>query len=389
MGVYEKLGVRPLINATCHWTLYGGSVMWPDVIDAMADARKTCVNMRDLLDAASKVITGYTKAEAALVVSGCAAGLQAGAAAIMTGDDKTKMEALPHAEAFANEFIAYRFPRQRDGQGREYTHWGYAQAVRGAGGVFVEIGDDEGVTQGQLEAALGPKTAGVYWLSDGTPGVPIEEVVQIAHQHGVPVLVDAANTLPPEEHLHRFTDLGADLVSFSGGKGLRGPQGSGILTGRADLIASARLQSAPIQGIARPLKVSKEEIIGLLTALECWVKQDHAAEMAAAKRRTQRLVDSLDGVDGATAEYRFPDQAGRPYPTCRVRLDPERGVTAAEVIAALLAGSPSVAVMHADDPYLIRVDVRVLSDADAEIVATRLREVLQTLLVGHLQPQLA
>jgi L-seryl-tRNA(Ser) seleniumtransferase len=245
------------------------------------------------------------------------------------------------------------------------------------------------VRREQLEAAFGPKTAGVYWLSDGTRGIPIEEVVQIAHQHGVPVLVDAANTLPPEEHLHLFTYLVADLVSFSGGKGLRGPQGSGILTGRANLIASARLQSAPIQGIARPLKVSKEEIIGLLTALECWVKQDHATELAAAKRRTHQLVESLQGVDGATAEYRFPDVNGRPYPTARVNLDPERGVKAAEVIAALLAGTPSVAVMHADDPYLLRVDVRVLADADAEIVATRLREVLQTLLVGTLEPQLA
>ncbi|MGH2558694.1 MAG: aminotransferase class V-fold PLP-dependent enzyme, partial [Thermomicrobiales bacterium] len=376
MGVYETLGVRPVINATCHWTVYGGSVMWPEVIEAMADARRACVDLRQLLDRASEVITRHTRSEAALVVSGCAAGLQAGAAAIMTGADKVKIEALPQTAGMRNEFIAHRFPRQRDTDGREYTHWGYAHAVRGAGGAFVEIGDEQGVTRDQFAAAFGPHTAGVYWVSDGPRGMSIQGVIAIAHDHGVPVLIDAANTLPPAEHLHRFTDLGADLVSFSGGKGLRGPQGSGILTGRADLIHAARLQSAPIQGIGRPLKVSKEEIIGLLTALEIWASRDHAADLCAAKRRTDAVVDTLAALPGVRAEHRFPDHAGRPYPTAFVQLDPTRKLTASQVIAALLAGSPSVAVMDFDDPWTIRVDVRVLADDEADVVASRLRQVL-------------
>src|SRR4051794_10014008 len=140
MGVYERLGGRPVINATCHWPAFGGSVMWPEVIEAMAEARRACVDRRRLLDAASEVISGYTHAEASHVVSGCAAGLQVGAGAMMTGDDKVKMEALPHtAGVMNNEFIARRFPRQRDAAGREYVHWGYAHAVRGAGGDFVEV----------------------------------------------------------------------------------------------------------------------------------------------------------------------------------------------------------------------------------------------------------
>jgi len=380
MGVYERLGVKPVINATCHWTVYGGSVMWPEVIEAMADARRHCVDMRQLLDRASEVIARYTHAEAGHVVSGCAAALQVGAAAIMTGDDPVKMEALPHtAGLMKNAFIARRFGRQRTADGREYVHWGYAQAVRGAGGVFVEVGGTHGATRDEFIGAFSPNTAGVYWVSDGLePGIQLAEVVAIAHQHGVPVLVDASNTLPPAEHLYSFVDHGADLVAFSGGKGLRGPQGSGVLAGRADLIRAARLQSAPIQGIGRPLKVSKEEIVGLLTALEIWVNRDHDADLRDARRRTDRVVETLADLPGVHAEHRFPDHVGRPYPTAVVRLDPETGLTGAKVVEAMLAGDPSIAIMTSGDPQVVRVDVRVLGDDEAEQVAKRLREVLAT-----------
>lgn len=378
MGVYADLGVRPVINATCHWTVYGGSVMWPEVIEAMADARRSCVDMRQLLDRASERISRHTHAQASHVVAGCAAGLQAGAAAILTGDDPARMAALPHTGDFpANEFIAVRFARRRAPDGREYRHLGYAQAVPGAGGRLVEVGDSGGTTRAEFEAAFGPRTAGVYWTSDGlAPGIQLDEVITVAHAHGVPVLVDASNTLPPPEHLHRFVDLGADLVAFSGGKGLRGPQGSGILTGRADLIDAARRQSAPLQGIGRPLKVSKEEIVGLLTALEVWVGRDHAADLAAAKRRTDAVVAALAGLPGVSAAHHFPDLRGRPYPTAVVTLDPATGLTAAGAIAALLAGDPSVAVMSAEDPRVLRIDVRVLSDDEAATVAARARAVL-------------
>jgi L-seryl-tRNA(Ser) seleniumtransferase len=300
-----------------------------------------------------------------------------------------------------HEFVARRFPRQRTADGRAYVHWGYAHAVRGAGGVFVEVGGPDGTTRQEFEAALGPNTAGVYWVSDGVePGLQLAEVSQIAHAHGVPVLVDASNTLPPPEHWYAFVEMGADLVAFSGGKGLRGPQGSGILTGRADLIRAARLQSAPVQGIGRPMKVSKEEIVGLLTALEIWANLDHAVELRAARRRTDLVVAALDGLPGVRAEHRFPDHVGRPYPTAFVRVDPATGLAAADaiagpaspapasltgagtglraadVIARLLEGEPPIAVMGFADPQVVRVDVRILSDEEAAVVARRLREVL-------------
>jgi L-seryl-tRNA(Ser) seleniumtransferase len=293
----------------------------------------------------------------------------------------------------------------RPPDGEPYTVWGYAHAVRGAGGVFREVGGPGGVTREEVVAAFGPETAGVYWVSDGLErGVQLGEVIELAHAHGVPVLVDASNTLPPAEHLHAFVDLDADLVAFSGGKGLRGPQGSGILTGRADLIRAARMQSAPAQGIGRPLKVSNEEIVGLLTALEVWAQRDHAADLRDAKRRTDAVVSALAGIPGVRAEHRFPDHVGRPYPTVFVYLDPAAGLTAPAVIEALLAGDPAVAVMgfdprgaltpasggqpgagrngqgrsgpRSEPEQVVRVDVRILSDAEIDQVIGRLREVL-------------
>jgi L-seryl-tRNA(Ser) seleniumtransferase len=205
----------------------------------------------------------------------------------------------------------------------------------------------------------------------------LDEVIEIAHARGVPVLVDASNTLPPAEHLYAFIDMGADLVAFSGGKGLRGPQGSGILTGRADLIHAARLQSAPVQGIGRPLKVSKEEVMGLLTALEIWAGRDHAADLRDAKRRTDMVVEAANRLPGVRAEHRFPDHAGRPYPTAFIHLDPTTGHTAARVVEQLLSGDPPVAVMSfPTDQQVVRVDVRILSDEETEQVIGRLRDVL-------------
>ncbi|HEU5315785.1 MAG TPA: aminotransferase class V-fold PLP-dependent enzyme [Chloroflexota bacterium] len=382
MFTYQRLELKPVINATCHWTAFGGTVMWPEVVRAMEEARKSCVDMRQLLDRAGEVISDYTHAEAAHVVSGCAAGLVAGAAAIMTGDSRRRMMQLPHTTGpdgqplFKDQFVARRFGRAKDADG-EYPSWGYAQAVRGAGAHFVEVGDSRGLTREQFEAGFGPHTAGVYWVSDGLDhGLAMKDAIQIAHTRGVPVLVDASNTLPPAENLHAFIDMGADLVAFSGGKGLRGPQGSGILTGRADLIRAARAQSAPIQGIGRPLKVSKEEIVGLLTALELWASRDHAADLRDAKRRTQRVVDALDGLRTVRAEHVFPDHAGRPYPTVFIHVDPECGLSAAQVVEQLLAGDPPVAVMGHTDPTVVRVDVRILSEDETERVIARLREVL-------------
>ena len=372
--IHERYGLRPVINATCHWTAFGGTVMWPEVSVAMAEASVACVDMRALHDEASVRISARTNGEASLVVSGCAAALMVGAAAIMTGKDPRRMAALPHTSpmdlvhTFRRGFVTRRFSRVADSHG-VYEAWGYAHAVRGAGGVFQEVGDADDLTRDQFEVGFDECTAGVYWVSDGLDrGLSLKEAISVAHSHGVPVLVDASNTLPPASNFHDFVDLGADLVAFSGGKGLRGPQGSGILTGRSDLIEAARLQSNPVHGIGRPLKVSKEEVFGLLTAVDVWASRDHDAELRDALGRTLAVVKGVNRISGLRAELKYPDHIGRPYPTAFVHIDKKTGVHAKILLESLLTGSPSVAVMGYTDPNVVRIDVRILSDEDAAAV---------------------
>ena len=382
--VYARLGVRRVINATCHWTRFGGTVMPPPVLDAMRAAAEAYVDLYELQDAASRVIARHCHSQAGYVVSGCAAALMVGAAAVMTGDDPAAMARLPDTAGLKSEWIARRLDRRRAPAGDEYVHHGYAQAVRGAGGRFVEVGEPAGVTLDQIAAAFGRQTAGVYWVAAQPPNTPTpEEVIDLAHRRGVPILIDASNTLPPAEHLHRFVDAGADLVAFSGGKGLRGPQGSGFLAGRADLIAAARKQAAPTQGIGRVCKVSKEEIVGLLTALELWAAQDHRAAARAAEKKTRWLYDQLGGLTNAEVDYVDPDHIGRPYPTVHVRLDPDEGPTGAELLKRLLEGTPPVAAMAGSDRHTIRLDVRELSEPDVQRVADAVLAALMPGSVGR------
>src|SRR5262245_10620563 len=381
--VYAALGVRRVLNATCHWTRFGGTIMPPEVLDAMRAAAAAYVDLDELQDAASRAIAAHTHAEAGYVVSGCAAALMVGAAAVMTGDDPVRMQRLPDAEGMKREWVARRLPR-RVAAGVEYVHHGYAQAVRGAGGRFVEVGDDSSVTLPQVEAAITAATAGVYWVPTTEPDLPSpEEVIALARRRGVPILIDASNVLPPPEHLHRFVDAGADLVGFSGGKGLRGPQGSGILAGRADLIAAARKQGAPTQGIGRVCKVSKEEVVGLITALELYVRRDHAAERRQSEKKTLWLYDQLGGLVCAEPEYVPIDHLGRPFPTVHVRLDPDEGLTAAQLLERLLAGDPPVAAMAGPDRWTIRLDVRELPERDVQRVADAVLAVLMPGSVGR------
>jgi D-glucosaminate-6-phosphate ammonia-lyase len=377
--VYARLGVRRVVNATCHWTRFGGTVIWPEALDAMRAAADAYVDLYELHDAASRVIAQHCRAEAGYVVAGCAAALMVGAAAIMTGDDPAAMARLPDTAGLKSQWIARRMPRRRRAD-QEYVHYGYAHAVRGAGGRFVEVGD----TLDEIEAAIGPDTAGIYWVAARPPNVPTpDEVIALARRRGVPILIDASNTLPPAEHLHRFTEAGADLVAFSGGKGLRGPQGSGFLAGRADLVAAARKQGAPTQGIGRVCKVSKEEVVGLVTALELWAGQDHAAVMRAHEKKARWLYDQLGGLANAEVEYVPVDHLGRPFPTVHLRLDPDEGLTPDDLLRRLLAGDPPVAVMAGPEEDTVRIDVRELPERDVQRVADAVLAQLMPASIGR------
>lgn len=377
---YGALGVRRFINATCHHTMFGGSLIPEVSLKAMRAAADHSVDMMDLHRAAGRVVSQYTHAEDGFIVSGCAAAMMIGAAAVLTGSDPAKMEQLPDTTGMKNACITKRFPRLISPDGTEYADHSYAIAVQTAGMKFIEVGQEDIVSVDEFEAAFRDDVAMVYWLGYAPVGdIALHDVIDIAHSHGVPVMVDASNSLPPKENLHHFIDLGADMVCFSGGKGLQGPQGAGILAGRADLVDAARRQSAPNHGIGRICKVSKEEVVGQIASLIWWAEQDEEERMTEHHRRTGMMAGLIKNLSDVSVETVFPDYSQRPYPTVHVTVSPESSLTGAKLRQLLHDGDPAIATMtHHQDPNTIRIDVRLLEDGEIIAIAERLTEILTT-----------
>ncbi|MGI8914178.1 MAG: aminotransferase class V-fold PLP-dependent enzyme [Chloroflexota bacterium] len=394
-GFYDSLGVRPLINAAGLQTRYGGGPLPAEVVEAMAAAAGLCVRMEELQEAAGQVIAQATGAEAGYVTSGAAAGITLATAAALARLDVARMDRLPDTTGMPNEIVVQRAHRNA-----------YDHAVRAAGGRFVEVGylgypGAGGTHPWQIEAAINDNTAALYWATIDAQGVaPLDEVCRIAHRHGLPVIVDAAAALPPPENLRRFIEAGADLVSFSGGKAIQGPQASGILCGRRELIASVLLQNQdmdvhpevwsygaqyretgvlagpPHQGIGRGFKAGKEEIAGLVTALRRYLQRDHAAERARWDRLVHAVLDGVGNLPHVQASYHC--SAGRPVPSAQLTLDEHAlGRTAFDVIRRLLDGTPSIAVgeSRARSGVLV-ISPPALREEDIAPLITRLCEVL-------------
>ena len=367
-GIYSSLGVKRAITASGSTTAYGGSKTRPEIHDAMNKASRMMVSLDDLNRAASRIIADATGAEAGFVASGAAGGLVLQAAAVIAGSDPAKMDRLPDSAGMKNEIIihkSHRFP--------------YDQCYTSVGGKFVEIGDGRRCQPWQLEAAFTENTAAVAYLFSPfitRRAIPFPQVCEIAHSHGVPVIVDAASMLPPRSNLRRFTAEGADMVIYSGGKAVRGPQGTGILCGRADLIDAAFANAAPHQFIGRGMKVAKEEIVGLLRAIELFVSEDEEAEMARYTSMARQVVDALAEVEGlrVTLEH---DEFNYLIPHAVMRFTREwRGPDRDEVYAAMAAGDPPIYLHDIFDPDELAVDPFNLDDEELEIVIRRLSEVL-------------
>ena len=388
--IYARLGVRRVINAAGTLTRLGGSRMAPEVLAAMAEASQAYVRIEDLQVAAGAVIARVTGAEAGYVTSGAAAGLLLGTAACVARDDATLMEAMPDLSAVTrNEVIVQRAHRN------SYDH-----AVRGTGVRLVEIGGVGHPTPVptrpfDLDRAIGPRTAAILWVEMGDPEVlgvlSLAETTAIAARHDVPVIVDAAASLPPPSHLRRFIDEGASLVCFSGGKAIGGPQASGILAGRADLIRSVALQhqdmdvhpatwtwrhliadgtldGPPLQGIGRACKVGREEIAGLVVALERFVARDHEAELrsrqAMATAIGTALTRALDEHDAVRVDVHDGAMSWRPSVTVAFA-GPTRRAQAIAVTNRLASGDPSVAVGQGGlDRGAISLSVACLDEAE-------------------------
>ncbi|MFZ5675328.1 MAG: aminotransferase class V-fold PLP-dependent enzyme [Pseudomonadota bacterium] len=396
MGIYEEFGLEPVINAVGWVTRLGGHVMDEAVVAAMAQAARQSVDMTELQAAASKVISEVTGAEAGLVTSGAAAGLLLATAACVTGADASKMARLPDTEGMRNTVIVPRSHRNL-----------YDHAVRTAGVRLVEVGLPDRFSGAgirdcepwEIEAAITEDTAAILYVATPWARPGLDQVVEVARRHGVPVIVDAAAQLPPAGNLQAFIAAGADLVAFSGGKAIGGPQSSGILCGRRDLIAAAALQmldldvvdelwlpprhyidragirGVPPHGIGRPCKVGKEEIIGLLVALRQFVKRDERGTVEAWTALTRRLHAQIEGIAGCAARIStgklgadvldlvFPgDDAGR---------------RAADVARALQSGKPAIgADLSKLYEGIVRLNPYSLKPEQVTIIAERLRQIL-------------
>ena len=366
--IYRSLGVSPAITASGSTTAFGGSKLRPEVTDAMNKASRTMVNLDDLNVAAGGVIAEITGAEAGLVTSGSAGGLVLQAAAVMAGGDPAKMARLPNPAGMKNEIImhtAHRFP--------------YDQCYTATGATIVNIGDGRRCHPWELEAAINENTAAVAYLFSSfitRRALPFEKVVEIARAHGVPVIVDAASYLPPRANLRRFIEAGADMVQFSGGKGVRGPQGTGILAGRADLIEAAYANASPHQFIGRGMKVAKEEIIGLVEALRIFADEDEDAETRRYREMSQLVVDALIEAPGLQVSVEHDDwHYLTPIAVMKFTKD-WRGPSRDETRQRMASGDPPIYLHDINDPDELAVDPFNLDERELETVITRLRETL-------------
>jgi L-seryl-tRNA(Ser) seleniumtransferase len=393
-SVYDELGVSTVVNAAGTKTRIGGSRIRPEALDAMARAAESFVRLSDLQAAASDRIAEVTGAEAGYVTNGAAGGLVLATAACIAGDDPGVMSRLPDTGGVDDEVVMPRTHRT-----------GYDHAIRTAGATVVDIGTSDrylGTGSRNVEPwmyadAIGEDTAAVAHVYKAYEGPPLAEVCEIAHEHDLPVIVDAAAELPPVENLSWFTEQGADMVAFSGGKAIRGPQTTGILAGRADLIESVAAQhldmhaagevwdpperlldrsafdGVPAQGIGRPLKVGKEELVGLLAALDAFLDEDHEATRRAWRARTERVADALGEVAGLSTS--IADGAKNAAPTVEVAVDGAvTGLSTVDLVAALRREDPRVFVgADAVEDARFTVNPMCLTDEEADYVIERVR----------------
>ncbi|MAX19917.1 MAG: aminotransferase class V-fold PLP-dependent enzyme [Dehalococcoidia bacterium] len=372
---YNRLGVKRIINAASWITVYGGSIMPPAVVQAMDDASHWFVDMHELNEKAGNIIATLTGAEAGLVTAGSAAGMVLEAAATMAGNDPAKIWQLPDTSNMKNEIILHRAHRVN-----------YDHSFRAAGAMLVEIGNASTTQEWELENAINENTAAVAYIFGPRRGgaIPLRRTVEIAHQHDIPVIVDAAAMLPPLENLSRFIEEGADLVSFSGGKGVMGPQSTGILAGRADLIEAAYANGAPNSvSVGRAAKVCKEEIAGLITALEIFVDTDFEAVNATWRAKCAHVVDELKEIPGLRVELEEarPDhlEGGSNFAKAVIHFDQDwNGPNIEDINQMLFDGDPGVRVGLSDIGDALAVYPVALQPGEEEILAARLKEVLTT-----------
>jgi L-seryl-tRNA(Ser) seleniumtransferase len=360
--VIAELGVRTIINAAGTYTSLTASLMPPEVFAAMQVASRKYVPLGELHDAVGARIAQLLHCEAAMVSAGCASALGLATAACVAGSDRDKIRQIPDTHNLKNEVIIQASHRN-----------GYDHAIRNAGIQMIEI-----ETAQELERAVNHRTAMMAFFNFAAPNGKIghEEFVSLGKKHGIPTLIDAAADVPPADNLFRFTKMGFDLVAFSGGKGLCGPQSAGLLLGRKSLIEAARQNASPnSDSLGRTNKVNKEELIGMLVALELFLDRDHKAVWKDWEARCSRIAAAVSGIKTVKAETFIPEIANA-VPHLRIVWDEKAlGVSPSDVAKKMRDGQPSIEVRPGARDVL-EIGVWMLEPGEDEIVARRLREVL-------------
>jgi len=365
---FKELGVRTFINAAGTYTLLGASLPLPEVVEAMSYAAKQFVDINELQGAVGERIAELVGCEAAMVTSGAAAALTLGTAACLTGSNPDFIRQIPDLTDLKSEVIIQRSHR-----------FLYDHAIRNCGVRFVEV-----ETVAELDKAITDRTAMMLYFNDNEPKGQIHavEFVALGKKYGIPTFNDAAADLPPTENLSKYTKMGFDLVTFSGGKGMRGPQNAGLLLGRRDLIQAAKLNAPPNgDSIGRGFKVSREALLGMLVALEMYLKRDEEAERKEWERRIKLLADSMGNMPGVKVETFTPPIANH-VPHLRLTWNKaELNFSAEDIREKLRDGSLSIEAVPTysyEPPNVgeeIRFGVWMMQPGEAEIVARRLREV--------------
>jgi len=357
--VYARLGVRPVINGVGTVTVLGGSLMPPEVIQAMNEAAQHFVNIPELQKKAGARIAELIGVPGAMVTAGAASGITVGTAACVSLGDSQKIQRLPDTSGMKNEVIV-----------QKSHHSGYEaqMLVVGAKLVWVE-------THEELDRAINERTAMMFFLNKYEPLGKIhrDDWIRVGKARGVPTFNDAAADVPPVAHLKRYVEDGFDLVTFSGGKGMQGPQAAGLLLGRKDLIDAGQQCISPNGGIGRGMKVGKEEIAGMVAAVERYMKLDLDAEYRAVEHRADEVIQALAGVRGIRATKNVPEIANHVPHVLVEWTAKDRKPAIDDVVRELREGEPPIAIGTLDGNLLL--SVWMMRESEHRVVAKRLKEI--------------
>ncbi len=359
---FKELGVRTFINAAGTYTSMTASLMPPEVIDAIKYATGDYVNLDDLQDRVGERIAELVQCEYATVTAGCASAITLATAGVLTGLDQSKVEQIPDLTGLKSEVIMQKSHKI-----------GYAHAIRNCGVeiIYVESRKD-------LDKAISNKTAMLWFLNahNNKGEIKHEEWIEVGKKHEIPTFNDCAADVPPVENLWKYTKMGFDLVAFSGGKGIRGPQSAGLLLGKKDLIKAARLHAPPRGNtVGRGMKVNKEEILGMLVALELYISKDHEKEWALWEYQIQMIHDAAGSVDGVEPTIHVPEIANH-VPSLKLTWDQDKvKITPDEMRQKLREGHPSIQTVG--DKESVGITTWMMQPGQERIVSRRIKEILE------------